>query len=52
MLMISSVLKMSSFSSIKCSTIGSGIFYEKSDIDINNIVTKPSLSPRHESIVQ
>ena len=45
MLMISSVLKMSSFSSIKCSTIGSGIFYEKSDIDINNIVTKPEPSP-------
>ena len=52
--MISSVLRMSSilppFTSIKCTTIGIGIFYEKSEI---NIVSKPSeLSPRHESIVQ
>ena len=52
--MISSVLEclkvLLPFTSIKCTTIGIGIFYEKSEI---NIVSKPSeLSPRHESIVQ
>ena len=43
--MISSVLRMSlilpPFTSIKCTTIGIGIFYEKSEI---NIVSKPSAS--------